>query len=107
MHAREPAIKVIARSKGEKMRLFVVDEFFVLTVVQTMLFATIVLTAISRVTKRHYILTAEMAVATAVAQALASYASIELALTGANAILCLSLAVITVTLDYKKNYSFK
>ena len=89
------------------MQLFTVDELFILTVVQAMLMITFALTIMAMMTKRHYILTAEMALVTAVAQALASYAGIQWALTCANAILCLSLAAIAVVLDYKKNYSFK
>lgn len=91
--------------KGERMELFVVGEFFALTVVQIMLMITFALAIVAMMTKRHYILTAEMAMATAVAQALASYAGIEWTLTFVNAILCLILAVVCVTLDYKKQRS--
>ena len=89
------------------MRLFVVDELFALLVVQSLLMITFTMTIIVMVTKRHYIITAEMAVITAVAQALASYAGVEWKLTFAQAILCLILAIICIVMDYKKNYSFK
>ena len=90
-----------------EMQLFTVDELFILTVVQAMLMITFALTIMAMMTKRHYILTAEMALVTAVAQALASYAGCQWSLTCASAFLCPSLAAITVVLDYKKNYSFK